>query len=660
MLMDKLRKFLWWALDLKRVYGTPYSGLLGDLVPPGLKTTIDTTQDQLDTYCKIAWVSACVDAISRDVSRQKYYFKNKTGRYVDIAKLPDGLSQMFSNADPHLSIKNILTMAMSNLILSGNAILIPSTRTAYGKLKGVKDSLFPVSSNRVKILVSEDGDTLVGYQIRDMLGMEVIYRPAEVFHIMQSPISSPFIGVGNIQKLKLTAEGVISSQSMYNDVMDRKATPSMVIVDKNPDIDVNELERRRQLVESAYQGKNNTGKIMMVHGDITVQVIPLSNVELQSAELKDFDRAAIFSVMGVPPIVVGVPNDANRASAGTMLAVYYQNAVNPAIDLVESSFNSWLQNNYPGFTLEWDRYKTADVDTVTKLLNNGVISPNRAAELLGEETDYKDPSRSEYYISSALAPLSLIGSIYAPQGESPTVVEPSKGLSVKRPPKPFQMKWYYKALQSRRALEGKVTASVCEFFKSEYSRIVAKLPLPGLAMKASEIDDVFDSAEETQRLSEILIPAYRGGIRKAIKDVSLLSGTSVLVSSVSGVVETRSNLLASKITRITNETQKQVRSIILESLRENEDIVATQTRLGEYFTEFGEYRSRMIARTEMRAAWDIGAQYAYQEIGVTKVDVVGCEDEETDCNREGVAIDEIDALDFHPNHRGAIVPAEEV
>ena len=92
-------------------------------------------------------------------------------------------------------------------------------------------------------------------------------------------------------------------------------------------------------------------------------------------------------------------------------------------------------------------------------------------------------------------------------------------------------------------------------------------------------------------------------------------------------------------------------------MNESWNINQIQDALSDKFDNW--QRARMIARTESRAAWDIGAQVAYQELGVEKVDIVGCSQFESysDCGKQNIPTQNISRLVFHPNHIGTPAPS---
>jgi len=80
--------------------------------------------------------------------------------------------------------------------------------------------------------------------------------------------------------------------------------------------------------------------------------------------------------------------------------------------------------------------------------------------------------------------------------------------------------------------------------------------------------------------------------------------------------------------------------------------------------DIAQERAMLIARTESTNLQDAVHTEAFKRMGVTVVDVVGCEDEEImpgenyGCNSTGIPLSDL-PIKFHPNHLGAIVPADE-
>jgi hypothetical protein len=70
-------------------------------------------------------------------------------------------------------------------------------------------------------------------------------------------------------------------------------------------------------------------------------------------------------------------------------------------------------------------------------------------------------------------------------------------------------------------------------------------------------------------------------------------------------------------------------------------------------------RAETISRTELGRAYDRATMKMMKDADVAKsYMVIGCEDSETDCNATDILPEELDTLEFHPNHGGSIVVQE--
>lgn len=139
------------------------------------------------------------------------------------------------------------------------------------------------------------------------------------------------------------------------------------------------------------------------------------------------------------------------------------------------------------------------------------------------------------------------------------------------------------------------------------------------------------------------------------------------------------NRLATKVQRVDDETRAEIDRVIRDGLTAGygpQVIAHGNPDTGYpgigglieswYATERGDLseaaRATLIGRTETSAAYDQASVAAYQELGVTICDVIGCEDNEIvagqkyGCNSQGVPIADAPAIEFHPNHKGVIAP----
>ena len=127
-------------------------------------------------------------------------------------------------------------------------------------------------------------------------------------------------------------------------------------------------------------------------------------------------------------------------------------------------------------------------------------------------------------------------------------------------------------------------------------------------------------------------------------------------------------LLAQKVTGITHTTKLKMHKVIRDGIEEELTVAEMVKRLKEKFPNIASNRFPTIARTEMGNAADAGTKAALkQSKTVLEVSVIGCEAVEPGiptykgkptCNIQGVPKEDVDKLEFHINHTGAIVPSK--
>mgnify|MGYP003423529068 CR=1 FL=1 len=155
--------------------------------------------------------------------------------------------------------------------------------------------------------------------------------------------------------------------------------------------------------------------------------------------------------------------------------------------------------------------------------------------------------------------------------------------------------------------------------------------------------------------------------------------TSMLMGQVAkegnSALAARALNLADKITDISERTRGQFRRILTEAVDEKLSVASTVRRLRKEMPKLNGQRALVIARTELNRGWYEGAVQSFKESStLTHVSIIGCESIEQErwdqpsfqqymwngkgtCNAEDVPVQELDKLNFHPQHTGSPVPS---
>lgn len=663
----------------------------------------NTKGQQLGAYEQIAWVSIAVDCLTRDGGSQEFYFINEdTKKVIDTKQLPPNLITPFKNGFPAARMPfsgGLMPMMIAHRAITGNSYFLMTSATAFGATSDIVEQFIPLNPANVKTIIADDGLSVLRYELD--IGSRCLSIPPEyILHFKQSCIQTPFSGTGSITKMRLTAEGEASSDEFNNEFMKRRATPSIFIKDeesRNSD----EFKRTLELLRQNYEGLENSGRLLFMSGKgVDAKTLQLSQKDIQFLETKQFNRQTILSVFGVPPSVAGIPDGMNYASATAFKLNYYESTINPMLKEIESYINlGFMQKRFPGILFQFKKFNTGDIALVKEELANGIITPNRAAEKMGETADYGDEGRDSYYLPSNLMPISGVIPA-APVAPAPAPVEPAKFIinrmqgktaeeiqtMIQNPDnvdaiceyyekklptsRRYQVQFLRMALLRRKVLTKKYETKLGQFFNEQGKRVIKNAEVfiknNPKAMKidpSKMVSFVFNLDEENGELEDVTSPLHTAAVTGAVSDINGLTNGTVQSSMANPWVKKavqRCGVMLVKTHALNEVTQAKLQEMIAAWLVSDGNIVSLTDSLSSLFDGYEGWRARRIARTESRYAWDQGAAVNYKDQGVDTVDVVGCEqfENDSDCGRTGIPIDLADTLSFHPNHIGAIVPAE--
>ncbi len=192
------------------------------------------------------------------------------------------------------------------------------------------------------------------------------------------------------------------------------------------------------------------------------------------------------------------------------------------------------------------------------------------------------------------------------------------------------------------------------------------------AMWMSALDDVMRENQLgfIQQNSTIIqsVAASSYDTTRKLLSVPQDSGEARRARAAQGAMNQRVQRVTSRIANMTQTTRNQFQRTLVRAIQDGETVAGTAKIMRERFPQMSRNRISTIARTELGQAADEGRKQALKDNGaVTHVSVIGCEAREANsptyrgestCNVEDVPIEDVDELEWHPNHTGTIVPSK--
>ncbi len=666
--------------------------------------SFNTSKNQVGAYTALPWVAIAVDALQRDVGGQDFIFTDLDNKEVDINRVPDAVKLPFINDYEGKSFKEMTDAIVAQRALIGNSLLLKTKKSAFGEVNGITEQFIPIRPGKFKPKISFDGYRLLGYEIKLESGVSISVLPEDVIHFRQNAIIDPFWGIGNITKMRLAAEAEAEGDEFTANFLRNRATPSLAITEKTQR-QIADYNRIKEKLKQEFQGNKNTGKILYMAGEgIDIKQFQISQKDMQFIQGKEFNRDTTLSMFGVVPEAVGITDDSNRATSGESLNHYFKGINNILVKLELAINAQHVQKIDRRLKFQFSKHITADINQITKMVSTGAITPNRASELLGESTDETDKKRNTFYLPSTLLPIGTVpatppqnGAASIPENNNRKLIEKQVDLMDPRnfdaiadhfeksatKPKQFQTKFLRTALKTRSEIEEKFNPAFFNFFIAQGKRVIENIDksfnkiFEGLS-EESVVKLIFDIGLEDEELLKDARRIHTSGIQRSITDINDITGNDLNSTTSNPSVVASINRLGTQITggvtidgtviSVNNTTRKEIAKLVLKAKEENWNLNQLQSAIQNKFEQFAGWRARRIARTESRIAWDAGAELSYRNLGVKRVDVVGCvglstqiggEEANSDCGVQNIPLAQASILRFHPNHAGTLAPSFE-
>lgn len=284
---------------------------------------------------------------------------------------------------------NFIRAMVEWLLLHGNCYI-------YNAGTDTKPELYilPGDRERVKVMPNKQGwpdhyELTVNPTSLSSQKKVIHYGLDEITHLKLFSISSSLYGVGIIEGLR---EGLITnglSVKTRRNFWTNDATPAGIL---STDKDVDDTEATRQVKRwvKLFRGPDKAGKIAYLGGGTKYQAVAVPPKDMQWLEQHDVDAKDVCAAFGVPLVLIDGMS-ANRATAQESTRTLWTITVLPFGGGICTGLSRapWCNGYLDLDTSRVDALK-ADVvverDGATKILAGGLVSLNRAREMIGEPT----------------------------------------------------------------------------------------------------------------------------------------------------------------------------------------------------------------------------------------------------------------------------------
>lgn len=367
--------------------------------------------------------------------------------FLDFWRSPNPLPQMTSTA-----LWRLLTISR---YLKGEAYAIIERNR-----KGVPRELWPVPSQWVQ------ATPCVGkpyYVVRNQDGQQYNVPLEDMYAEYDLDPANPYgRGLGIAEAVADEVEtdeymAKFAKRFFFND-----ATPATLIT--LPEATDEQMNRFRASWDSRYRGVGNAHKLgILPYDGATITRLSESPKEMDFTESRRYLRDAVNQHFGVPPELLGITENSNRATSENAKAIFAENVLQPFLRTRQDAVNAQLLAQFgdPSLVWEYDDVIPEDQEfrarVIGEAFTRGAVDVDEYREALGLDADpvngkvrYVPVSSVPY---SAVEPMADFGQPdRASRGESEDGPPQAKGRIFERDVKGFK-RHHRQRVQQRMARE---------------------------------------------------------------------------------------------------------------------------------------------------------------------------------------------------------------
>jgi HK97 family phage portal protein len=659
-------KVIDWAYRKSAASFESLSGHFARLRGSTSATTYTTPIEYLKAYELATLLGTLCDIVASHLASFRWELQDLKGNVIEDKKFID----FMANPCNEMTAKELIEYATLHVILDGNIFwmlrqptMLEVSRKDY-KIMPLNPALVDVYTDHglcVSAGLDINAACIGRYQVRIDTGSLMNVLPKDIIHVKSMAPHNILRGMGKVQQNTAVLDEDRMT-SIFNRMFFSQGARVSLIVTPDKDLSPVTFGEYSKKMRDVYEGAENQGKIFISPFAGSVTPGNLSQNDMQYIEQKQFTVDRICEIIQVPSILLSGSRTSYDSSEG-QLKSYYESTLPRYGGYVESALTKiaclLLQRGDVFFKLKYPQFYSKE--TAKDLFDRGVITGNEYRRIFGLVPDESDDRLNERFMTMQYVKMDYIldtGVTTEPATTPPTPDKPEK--SIKKWSKPLQMSIHYRSKEVKSRIEKNMRRSVKSFYSGMEERVLQKFKNPSaLSVKAKQ--EPFDIEDEIKRAKEAAKPMFTSALSISINEVNSIMGTDVSASTQSRAF----NLVVEKLsiryaTETMNSRYDELRKLFDDFNSEGLPVSELAGELTDYFGELkGEnaWKATRIARTESSHTWDQASVHAYKDIGVSVVDVIGCEDEEGDCNKQNVPISEADGLTFHPNHTGTITPS---
>lgn len=516
-------------------------------------------------------------------------------------------------------------------------------------------------------------------QPQNTVGVILHIAPEDMVWFKESDPADPFArGIGSAAGIldEVETDEYMSKWAkrfFFND-----AKPPIVI--QAPGADKNTSDRLKEEWMERYSGYNNAHKPAILPWDAKIQQLGNAQREMDFVESRRFLRDTANQHNFMPPELMGIVENSNRATIDAADYLYTKNVLKPNLNLIQDQIQLQLCPEFDEKLLfEFANPVPEDKEFKLKVSNEGLSRGAMEVDEWRQANGY-DPLPKKrgkvLYVPISVIPTDDPGGMELnepTEGKPPNEPLPGEDKSPEKRVKTFTAEqktaFWWKFEKAAKSQEANLERAMKRYFQAQQDKVVKKLEavLGEKTVKENSEDDIeriVSEVDEQKKLSDTLKSFWVEGARQGNVIAAEALGEGIAFDLIlPEMLEWIKTDGAELVKGINNTTKEGLRETLAEGIQEGESIPKLRDRVSEIMNIAKSTRATTIARTETHGSVTRGTFKSYDKAGVEQKEWLATRDTRTrDSHRhidgERKALDE--PFSNGLQHPGGAGPASEV
>jgi HK97 family phage portal protein len=627
---------------------------------PAHKTGKPITQHEWDFnnavkhgYKRSATVYSCINLIAKSAAQVdwKAYKRNRKGTWEEIPDHP--LKLLLEKPNPFMSQKDFIERMAHSLYLGGNAV--------FTKVRGRADAvveLWYLPQNYTKPV--PDQRNFISHYMYEGEGIKKRIETRDIIHNQFLNPNNLFWGIAPIKAAAeiIDTDNEAIAWNRYS--MQQRAISDGAFILDQP-LNEEQWKEARQQITEQHTGAENGRAFWVLGAGAQWQPMSLTPAEMDFIESRKLNREEICSIFGVPPVMIGLYENATLANIETGRKIFWLDTILPFLADIRNCLNASLAAEY-GTDIKLD-FDTSTIDAIQENIGDKI---NNAKSLFAIGVPFNEINKKldlgfdeiaggdTGFLPSNLVPAELFSedmNAQAPtEGQRATTENEEeeargntagKSKSLSGDPQDAilkQREFYWKSIERRRLpYDMAMTRKAAKIFKDMGEKIskayregkkpdkqIDSFKKEWIALYEKTYEQIYDDIGLAE-LREILDNAKSFDPRSHLKQEEEEPLTTLINEEIRKWITVTS---ATKVTNVLEFTKSEIAALILdiEETYQEEDYSAhvdvVTKAIEEKFTDFSRYRAYRIARTEVAGAGN-AAEHTAQKEAQRRIDPTG-------------------------------------